>query len=154
MSPFSHLSLDSKTISSISFHYHSPELVHKNSNSGHFDHLPSLNYICTTETYRYKNHKTKLSEFCLHVRITQGAFKKKKKILLPQTIKSASLGWNWDYVFFEVPPGDSVMKTELRIWNYTSTVASLIQFSFSFSFSSALVSFNCWPWLSPFTKLK
>lgn len=86
MSPFSHLSLDSKTISSISFHYHSPELVHKNSNSGHFDHLPSLNYICTTETYRYKNHKTKLSEFCLHVRITQGAFKKKKKYFCPKQL--------------------------------------------------------------------
>lgn len=86
MSPFSHLSLDSKTISSISFHYHSPELVHKNSNSGHFDHLPSLNYICTTETYRYKNHKTKLSEFCLHVRITQGAFKKKYIYFCPKQL--------------------------------------------------------------------
>lgn len=93
MSPFSHLSLDSVGLPFKVFPLPSSEPTQRNSSSSQISHLLSLPYTWNTKPYWCKIIKPKESEpYFLNSGYTLELPRELLKMLLPRSIKSASLG--------------------------------------------------------------
>lgn len=144
ISSFSHFSLDFVDQPSMLFHSpSSSEPAQQNSNSGHFNHLPSPllpSWCKITETKG--SEQNFLNAGCTLEWLTELL-----KLLCPKQLNQHLLSWKPGISIFKVP---QVMLLEGRVENLTGLAGS----SPSVFLPSVLVPFSFWSWISPLTSLK